>query len=1018
MVIGKNLIKFFMMEGNLRISSYNCAGFKHRNYNYINNLFNNCDILLLQETWLYNFEFKVFNNVINNSNYHAVSAMDETEIGRVGRPYGGCAIVWRRQLAITSTPIITNSPRICAVELKSDNIKLIIMSIYMPTDNEVSYIEYGDVLDEISSILGSYDNYDVVLGGDFNVDFSRIGSRNLQLLKLFISQEELTCATLQIVNNNYSRSDVHNNRSFIDHFIVSQNIDFNVSVSHDGDNLSDHDPITLLTRNEIGLINSQPCVKYINNWRDATEENIVNYKIRQNQKMIGYEIPDSIKNCTNLLCTVHNDLIYEKIDELLEILISSGDEVIPKKRISSNSKGGIMGWNDFVKPFKEKSIFWNNVWKNAGSPQQGELANVRRFARYKYHWALNLKKVRKQNDDIILHKTANQLLNKSFRHFWATIKNLKGRDNRISNVIDEKVNEMDIANHFGDIYANLYSSVEDEEFKYLDTKVNDLISDKCNSNKCESQTCHNITAETVKNAISKLNSGKDDETYHMYSDNFLHATDVVIDNLSHLITAMLKHGTASQLVNKAVIIPIPKNKQKSLATSNNYRAICKNTILSKILDYILIYQLDDKLNTSHYQFAYKAGFSTSLCSFLVAETIQYYRSRGSNVFMLSLDATKAYDRVQYTKLFNILINKNVCPLIIRFIMNIYKISAASVKWNNSESKSFPLMNGVKQGAVLSPPLFATYINPLLDQLHACKNGCYMGNLCANAFAYADDIILLSPTCTALRAMISICEKFSDHFKLEFNPEKCTLLIFSDNDFYFKNVKIRLCGHIIKNVKSEKHLGHSFENSYDIINIDSVIRDIKIRSNTIINTFRPMSWESKVLLFTSQCSSLYGCPLWNLDSGRVDRLCMDWNICCRRILGLPPTTRTYLIPHLMNILPIKSIIMKRIMIFFISGINHKCQVISNFFRNSLLSKSSHMYTNINTVMKYLNVSMIDIYNFSKVKTNQLFKSKADSPDWRAQYIRQLLHVRDKQLFIDLDLEDIDISSILNFMSTFR
>ena len=103
------------------------------------------------------------------------------------------------------------------------------------------------------------------------------------------------------------------------------------------------------------------------------------------------------------------------------------------------------------------------------------------------------------------------------------------------------------------------------------------------------------------------------------------------------------------------------------------------------------------------------------------------------------------------------------------------------------------MNGVKQGAVISAPLFALYINPQLENFQKCKKGCYIGHLCANAFGYADDVVLLSPTCTALRAMISICEKMSYEYKLQFNPDKCTLLIFSNLDYYYENVSITLCG---------------------------------------------------------------------------------------------------------------------------------------------------------------------------------------------------------------------------------
>ena len=89
--------------------------------------------------------------------------------------------------------------------------------------------------------------------------------------------------------------------------------------------------------------------------------------------------------------------------------------------------------------------------------------------------------------------------------------------------------------------------------------------------------------------------------------------------------------------------------------------------------------IGESLQTSHMQFAYKSECSTSLCTFLVLETIQYYRSRGSNVYALSLDASKAFDKVKYSKLFEQLQSKNICPLIIRLLMNMHLLNNATVK---------------------------------------------------------------------------------------------------------------------------------------------------------------------------------------------------------------------------------------------------------------------------------------------------------------------------------------------------
>ena len=829
----------FNMAGKLKITTFNCQGFKYRMYDYVKEIFKQCDILLLQETWLYNFEHSNFANIIPNCQFHAISGMDDANVVRKGRPFGGCAILWKKNLALTINPINTTSPRICAVEIISDQAKLMLITVYMPNDNDLNDSNdiYGDVLSEISSIICNYE-HDIIIGGDLNVDYSRTNSHNLNLLKQFLHVEELECATLKITHNNYTREDSLGSRSFIDHIIVSKHINCtNPNVQYNGNNLSDHNPVTIQTSHNSVQTRRESHSYKILDWDKATIEHINNYKNLLDYYLYHYNIPPCVLNCNNLFCNIHDKIISEKVDEILDIMNFCAELTIPTKKITSEPKG-IPGWNEFVKPYKNKSIFCHEVWVSAGKPNSGQLFNDRKNARYKYHWAI--KQVKKNKDSIILSKTAQQLTHKSFNEFYKTIKKLKGNVKLSATIIDNKCTEEDIADNFRSIYCSLYNSIQDNNLKSTKNRINTLIKTRCKNKIC-SNNCLKISSETIKNAIKCLNNGKNDETYDIFSDNFIHATDRTHEILCLLITVMLKHGTASEALNKSVIIPIPKNKNNSLSESKNYRAISKNSIISKLIDHILINLIGEKMTTSDYQFAYKAGLSTSLCSFLVAETISYYRSKGSNVYMLSLDATKAFDRVQYSKLFKKLIDKEICPLVIRFIMNSYLVSKSLVKWNDTISKPFNLNNGVKQGAVLSAPLFTLYIDDLLYQLNISKKGCHIGQMGANVFGYADDIVILSPSYTALKSLIDICEKYAKEHMIKFNPDKCTLLIFSDPNFNTNDISISISGSKIKNVKKEKHLGHVFQNAENIIDFSSVTRDIKIRTNIIINQFKPVSW---------------------------------------------------------------------------------------------------------------------------------------------------------------------------------
>ena len=305
------ILLFTEMECKLKITSFNCQGFKFRNYNYIREIFNKCNILMLQETWLFNFEHINFIKEIPNCQYFAISDMNEADVSRVGRPKGGIAFLWHKNLKLSFVPLETNSNRLNALTVKSDDCNIMLINVYMPNDNdtEESYNVYGDILSEISSIMHSHDYSNIIIGGDFNVDYGRTNSRNLNLFKEFLVLETLTCATFDIIENNYTRIGSLGEKSFIDHFLVSKNFEYNVNITYDGHNLSDHMPINLQTVIKSESVNISNVTSYRHDWDNITDEKIAKYKSLLNHNLENFVIPQYILDCNNFQCKVHNSLI-------------------------------------------------------------------------------------------------------------------------------------------------------------------------------------------------------------------------------------------------------------------------------------------------------------------------------------------------------------------------------------------------------------------------------------------------------------------------------------------------------------------------------------------------------------------------------------------------------------------------------------------------------------------------------------------------------------------------------------
>jgi len=78
--------------------------------------------------------------------------------------------------------------------------------------------------------------------------------------------------------------------------------------------------------------------------------------------------------------------------------------------------------------------------------------------------------------------------------------------------------------------------------------------------------------------------------------------------------------------------------------------------------------------------------------------------------------------------------KRLVPVELLFLLDGWLAACYScIKWDNSWTQFFTLSFGIRQGSVLSPLLFAVYIN---DLVKSCCNNC---GVCV--ILYADDILL-------------------------------------------------------------------------------------------------------------------------------------------------------------------------------------------------------------------------------------------------------------------------------------
>jgi exonuclease III len=154
----------------IKVVTYNCKNIQTSEIAF-NELVveTGADIILVQEHWLFDNHLQLLSEV-HDSLFGTGKAVDsENPIipSHMPRGYGGVAVLWKKDIDQNVRPLPDGGNRLQVIEVATDPLKTVIVSVYMPTKGTGdNFDDFVDMLEQLHEIIEKYqDTHKVILGG-------------------------------------------------------------------------------------------------------------------------------------------------------------------------------------------------------------------------------------------------------------------------------------------------------------------------------------------------------------------------------------------------------------------------------------------------------------------------------------------------------------------------------------------------------------------------------------------------------------------------------------------------------------------------------------------------------------------------------------------------------------------------------------------------------------------------------------------------------------------------------------
>jgi len=297
----------------------------------------------------------------------------------------------------------------------------------------------------------------------------------------------------------------------------------------------------------------------------------------------------------------------------------------------------------------------------------------------------------------------------------------------------------------------------------------------------------------------------------------------LLPSITTIINSSLASGVFPSAFKTALVRPLLKKDSLDPNNLKNYRPVSNLPFLSKLLEKIVLKQLNDHLslhNLHHpYQSAYRANHSTETALVQIVNDLLLATDAGQISLLTLLDLSAAFDTIDHSILLSRLEHSfGIKGSALSWFSSYLSDRFQSVMVNGCQSEQVRLSCGVPQGSVLGPVLFTLYTSPLANIIsqHSIKHHFYADDSQLQISTTPDD---LASILTETNNCYSDIQNWMVQNKLQLNGEKTeAMLVGTKNKLASVSIKsIQLGNNVITLSDSVKNLGVTLDNTLSMKN---------------------------------------------------------------------------------------------------------------------------------------------------------------------------------------------------------